>query len=148
MITVAIADDSASVRHNMCALLETESDLHVIGEAADILEAVRLVESLEPNVLVVDLTIGGMKGIEIIKQVGIRSPGTSVVVFSMHVNEAYVNESLRAGAKAYVVKESISGELIHAIREVATGHCYFSPPFSHESIETYGEKASDTSQEP
>jgi two-component system response regulator NreC len=135
MITIAIADDSAIVRHNMCALLEMEPDLRIVGEAADGLEAVRLVKRLKPNVLVVDLTIDGMNGIEIIKRVGKCSPETSVVVFSMHADEAYVDKSLQAGAKAYVVKESISGELVHAIQEAAAGHRYLSPPFSEKSIE-------------
>jgi DNA-binding NarL/FixJ family response regulator len=147
MITVAIADNSSIVRNNMRALLEIESDLCIVGEAADELEAIRLVECLKPNVLVVDLAIGDMNGIELIKQVSKRSPGTSVVVFSMHTEAAYVVESLRLGAKAYVTKDSNSDELVRAIRQVAIGQHHLSPPFSEESIETYGEKASNTSEE-
>jgi two-component system response regulator NreC len=148
MITVAIADDSAIVRQNLRALLEMESDIHIVGEAADGLEAIRLVKRLKPNVLVVDMAIGGMNGIEVIKQVDRYSPGTRIVVFSMHADEAYVDESLRAGAKAYVVKNSISGELVHAIREAAAGHRYLSPPLSEKSIETYRKNANNDSQTP
>jgi DNA-binding NarL/FixJ family response regulator len=143
MINVVIVDDNPSVRHNMQALLETESDLRIVGEAADAFEAVRMVESLKPDVLVVDLTIGGMNGIDIIKQTGKCSPQTNVVVFSLHVNEAYVDEALRAGARAYVIKESSSGELVQAIREVVGGHRYFSLPLSEKSIETYWKIASE-----
>jgi DNA-binding NarL/FixJ family response regulator len=147
MITVAIADDSSVVRNNMCSLLETESGIGIVGEAADGLEAVRLVERLKPNVLVLDLAIGGMNGIELIKQVAKSSPGTGVVVFSMRTDAAYVVESLRAGAKAYVTKDSNSDELIHAICQVAIGQHHLSPPLSKESIEAYGEKSSSTSEE-
>jgi DNA-binding NarL/FixJ family response regulator len=122
MITVAIADASPSVRQQMRALLEVESDFRIIGEAADGLEAVRLVERIKPNVLVLDLAIGSMNGIEVIKQVCKCSPYTSVVIFSMHADAPYIVESLREGAKAYVVKDSIAGGLVHAIRDVAAGH--------------------------
>lgn len=122
MITIVIADNNSNVRDNMRALLEIESDFRIVGEAKDGLEALRLVKGLKPNVLVVDLAIGGMNGIEIIKEVVSRSPGTSVVIFSMHADSPYIIESLREGAKAYVVKDSIEGGLVDAIRNVATRH--------------------------
>jgi DNA-binding NarL/FixJ family response regulator len=129
MITVVIADNSSVVRNNMRALLETESDISIVGETADGFEAVRLVERLKPNVLVVDLAIGGINGVEVIKQVAKSSPGTGVVVFSMHTDAAYVAESLRAGAKAYITKDSNSDELVRAVHQVAIGQHHFSLPF-------------------
>jgi DNA-binding NarL/FixJ family response regulator len=148
MINVAIADGSSVVRNNMRSLLETESYIGIVGEAADGLEAVRMVERLKPNVLVVDLAIGGMNGIEIIKQVGRRSPGTGVVVFSMHTDAPYIAESLRAGAKAYVTKDSNSDELVRAIRQVAIGHYHLSPDLSEKYIKTHREETRNDNQAP
>jgi DNA-binding NarL/FixJ family response regulator len=148
MINVAIADGSSVVRNNMRSLLETESYIGIVGEAADGLEAVRMVECLKPNVLVVDLAIGGMNGIEIIKRVCRRSPGTGVVVFSMHTDAPYIVESLRAGAKAYVTKDSNSDELVRAIRQVAIGNYHFSPDLSEKYIKTHREETRNDNQTP
>ncbi|KSV17523.1 LuxR family transcriptional regulator [Dehalococcoides mccartyi] len=149
MISIVLADDHHIVRHGLKALLEAEADFNVAGEASDGIEAVNLAQNLQPNVLVTDLMMGGMSGIEVTYQVVKRSPKTAVVILSMYGNEAYVHEALRAGAWAYVLKDSTSEELVRAVREAMQGHRYLSPPLSEKAIEAYMEKTAEaTSLDP
>jgi two-component system response regulator NreC len=141
VITIVLADEHEVVRNGLRVVLKAESNFRIVGEAADGLEAVRLVERLKPDVLVTDLKLGGMDGIEVTRQVSKRSPKTGIIILSMCENECDVLEALRAGAKAYVLKDSTSNRLVHAINEVATGHRYLSPPFSEQAIENYMQKA-------
>ena len=101
MTTVVLADDHAIVRHGLRALLEMEPGIKLVGEAEDGLETVRLVEQLSPDVLIVDLMMPGLGGLEVTRQVRKSSPQTRVVILSMHANEAYVLEALRNGALGY-----------------------------------------------
>src|SRR5512136_1028926 len=105
-----------------------ESDFKVVGETGDGLEAIHLVEHLQPDVIVVDLMLVGMNGIEITRQIAGNFPKTAVVVLSMYGNDAYVYEALRAGAKAYILKESTSDQLVKAIHEAVLGRRFLSPP--------------------
>jgi two-component system response regulator NreC len=139
--TVVLADDHPVVRQGLHALLETQSDFIVVGEAADGLEAVRLVERLKPNVLVLDLMMPGLNGLEVTRQVCQRTPQTCVVIVSMYSNEAYVLEALRNGATGYVLKDTETSELVQAVREVAAGRRYLSSPLSERAIEAYVKKA-------
>ncbi len=132
----------------MRKLLEAEADFKVIGEAGDGLEAAQLVESLEPDVFVVDVMMGGMNGLEVTKHVRKRSPKTRVVVLSMHADEGYVLEALRSGAKGYVLKDSLAEDLIHAIREAVAGRRYLSAPLSDRVIEGYVHRSEATALEP
>lgn len=143
MIKIVIADDHRIVRQGVRGLLEGEPDFDILGEAEDGLEAVRVVESLHPDVLLLDLVMPGMNGLEVTREVKKRFPKTSIVILTIHANEAYVLEALQAGANGYVVKESSSEELVHAIREAAAGRRYLGHPFSEEMIETYRKKAGE-----
>ena len=145
--TIVLADDHHVVRQGLRALLEAEPDFTVVGEAADGLEAVHLVERMQPNVLVLDLMLPGLSGLEVTRQVRQRSPQTRVVILSMHANEAYVVEALRNGAAAYVLKDASAAELVHAVREVAAGRHYLSPPLSERAIEFYRQKAQAATQD-
>ena len=147
-LTLVVADDHRVVRQGLCALLKTEPDFRLVGEAADGIEALRLVERLRPNVLVLDLMMPGLGGLETAKQVARASPGTRTVVLSMHSNEAYVVEALRAGAVAYVLKESGADELIRAVREAAAGRQFLSPSISQIALNTYMRKAKSTAADP
>ena len=137
MTTIVLADDHHVVRHGLRALLSSEPDFEIIGETADGLETVRLVESLQPDILLLDLMMGGINGLEVTRQVTKRVPSTSVIILSMYGNQGYVVEALRGGAKAYVLKESTSEELIRAIHEVAAGRHYLSSSLSERVIEGY-----------
>ncbi len=137
MISIVLADDHKIVRHGIKALLEAEPDLRVTGEAGDGLEAIRLAKDLQPDILVVDISMPGLNGIDVTKQVRKCSPRTGIIVLSMHSAEVYVLQALEAGAMGYVLKESGPEQLVNAIREVISGRYYLSPPFSQKTIEAH-----------
>ena len=139
-----LADDHPVVRQGLRALLEAEQDFTIVGEAADGLEVAGLVERLRPNVLVLDLMLPGLGGIEVTRQICHRFPQTRVVILSMYANEAYVLEALRNGAAGYVIKEASAAQLVQAVREVSAGRRYLSPPLSENAIEAYIQKAQAT----
>ncbi|NTU78759.1 MAG: response regulator transcription factor [Chloroflexales bacterium] len=137
MITIVLADDHPIVRQGLRTLLAAEPGYAVVGEAADGLAAVHLVQQLQPVVLVVDLMMPGLGGIEVTRRVRALPTPPQVVVLSMHMDEVYVLEALRKGAAAYVLKENDTAELIAAVRAVAAGQRYLSPPLSERAIERY-----------
>src|SRR5207244_6108610 len=140
--TILLADDHQIVRQGLRAILKTEAGLVVVGEAANGLETLRLVDQLLPDVLVLDLMLPDLDGFKVIRQVTRKHPQTRIVVLSMHANEAYVQEAMQAGAYAYVLKESSADELIQAIRAVITGNRFMSPPFSEQALKAYSERMS------
>lgn len=147
-ITIALADDHNLVRQALRTLLETEPDFSVIAEASDGLAAVQVVERLAPAVLVADLMMPGINGTEVARQVARRYPQTRVILLSMHVNEAHVMEALRNGARGYMRKDATAADLIRAVREVAAGHLFLSPPFSDKAIEAYRKRAEEAATDP
>jgi DNA-binding NarL/FixJ family response regulator len=148
MIKLVIVDDHAVVRQGMKSLLEAESDFQVLGEAGDGFEAIRLVEKLKPDVLLLDLMLDGLNGIEVTRQVSKISPRTKVVIFSVYGNEHYAMDAMRAGAKAYVLKESDLGELLQAIRQAIAGHRYLSSPLTDLVVDLYTESGKAAKADP
>ena len=148
MINIFLADDHTIVRKGIKALLDQEGDFKVVGEANDGLQAVELVEKLKPEILVLDLMMGGINGLEVARQLSKKSPQTGIVVLSMHSSEAYVQEALRCGAKAYILKDNTTEELVHAIREVAAGRRYLSAPLAERAIEVYAQKPASDNKDP
>jgi two-component system, NarL family, response regulator NreC len=140
MINIILADDHQVVRKGLKVLLSAEADFAIVAEAGDGLETVKLVEQLGPDILVLDLMMTGINGLEVTRQLSKKNSGTGIVILSMHSNEAYVLEALRCGAKAYILKESPPEELVRAIREVAAGRRYLSAPLSERAIEAYTRK--------
>jgi two-component system, NarL family, response regulator NreC len=140
-MTIAMADDHPIIRHGLKAILEAEPEFQLVGEAADGLEATQLAERTKPDVLIVDLMMPGLGGLEVIRQVSQRSPSTRVLALSIHSSEAYVLQALRNGAAGYVLKNSTAHELVHAIREVADGRRFLSDPLSQRAIDAYVQKA-------
>lgn len=130
MIRLVLADDHGVVRAGMRAVFANEPDLEVVGEVADGLKVVALVEELRPDVLVLDLMLPGLNGLEIARQVGRSINTTRVLILSMHATEAYVVEALRAGASGYVAKDCSGAEVVDAVRAVAGGRSYLSAPFT------------------
>lgn len=130
MIRVVLADDHHVVRHGLRLLLQAEPDLTVVGEAADGRATLALVETLSPNVLLLDLAMPGPGGLSVCRQVTERMPTVRVVVLSMYDAEPYVQEALRCGAAAYVLKSARPAEIVTAIREAAAGRHFLSPPLS------------------
>lgn len=148
MTTIVLADDHQVVRLGLHALLTAEPDFAVVGEATDGLEAQRLVEQLKPDVLIADLMMPGMNGLEVTRRVARYTPQTRVIILSMHADEAYVLEALRNGASAYVLKDSRADTLVYAVREVIAGRRYLSPPLSERAIESYIHQAQGAPLDP
>ena len=139
-ITIILAEDHHIVREGVRVLLQNQPDFSVVSEAADGLTAVQAVEELKPDILLVDLMMPGLGGLEVTRKVTKTSPNTKVIVLSMYRNEPYVIEALRNGARGYVLKESSVADLVEAIRAVAAGHRFLSPSLSDRAIDTYLEK--------
>jgi len=140
-ISIILADDHPVVRRGMQTLLEAEPDFSVIGETGDGLESVRLAEKLQPDLLILDLMMPGLSGLEALRIIRKRSPRTRVVVLSMHDNNAFVAEALKNGATGYVLKGSDEENLVRAVREAAAGRRFLSPPVTERAIDAYIEQA-------
>lgn len=134
-VTVLLADDHPIVRQGLRHLLEAESDLKIVGEAEDGLQAVQLSEKFRPNVLIVDIMMPGLNGLEVLRQVKDRSPATCSIVLSMQSADVYVVEALKSGALGYVLKETGPSELVNAVHQVIDGKRYLSPRLSERLID-------------
>lgn len=143
MVTAIIADDHQIVRRGLRTILEQEAGCTVVAEAADGLSAVQLVEQHKPTVLILDLNLPRLHGIEVLRQTRGTSPHTRVIILSMHNDEPYVIEALRAGAMAYVLKGSESQEIARAMAEVLAGRRFLSAPLSEWAINALIAKPKD-----
>lgn len=128
---MALVDDQREVRDALCRRLEPE--FHIVGVAASGEELLQEVPELSPQVVVLDVSMPGMSGIEAAEHMRSDHPDVRVIMLSMHADELYVTEALKAGASAYVLKTSGIAELARAIREVQEGKEYVSPPLQHRS---------------
>ena len=140
LTTVVLADDHLVVRKGLRALLDAEPDLSVVGEAADGLETLPLVERLKPAILVADLAMPGLSGLDVTREARQRSPETRTVILSMYANEAYVMEAISNGAYGYVMKDASAADFLRAVREAAAGRLYLSPPLSLSTVEDYARR--------
>ena len=145
-VTLVLVDDHVVVRHGLRLVLE-ELGFKVVGEGSDGLEAIELVDKLKPNILLCDLMMGKMNGLEVTRQVSKKYPATSVIVLSMYSDESYVIEALRAGAKAYILKDSSPEELKQTINEVLKGKHYLGSPFSEKAISIYMERTQNITED-
>ena len=136
-IQIVLADDRNVVREAIKCLLEAERDFEVVGEIDDGLAVAPLVERLRPHILILDVAIPGLFGLEVTRQVRQRSPQTAVIVLSRYVHEWYVTEALRNGAAGYVAQHADARELIRALRSVVQGQRYLSAPMSMDDVQTW-----------
>ena len=127
MIHVVIADDHHLVRQRIRALLEKAGDIEVVAEAADGQEAVELVERLLPDVLVIDIAMPHLNGLEAVGRIRSAKVKTRVLILSMYSDDTLVRQALRNGAKGYLLKRAVSDELLLAVRAVSRGDTFFSP---------------------
>jgi two-component system response regulator NreC len=134
---IVIAEDHTILREGLRALLSAEPDLEVIGEARDGQEAIRAVEKFKPNLVLMDLSMPRMNGMDAIKEIKKHSAETKVLVLTVHKNEEYILATLQAGADGYVLKDSTHSELGLAIRNVLDGNYYISPGISDKIIGGY-----------
>jgi DNA-binding NarL/FixJ family response regulator len=137
MIRVLIADDHNLVRQGIRALLENTDDVDVVGEAEDGIQAVELVTQLNPDVLVMDISMPRMNGTQATTRIRANRSATQVVILSMYAEEAIVRRALRQGAIGYVLKRAVSEELLLAIRAAAQGDSYLSPPITRAILDDF-----------
>jgi DNA-binding NarL/FixJ family response regulator len=126
MIRVLLADDHKLLVDGLRSLLEGRDDIEIVGVASDGLEAVEMAAGLQPDLVLLDISMPRLNGIDAARQIVRDVSGTSVIMLSMHADSRYIQESLRVGARGYILKESASGEVIEAIRTVSNGDLYFS----------------------
>ncbi|MGI8744104.1 MAG: response regulator [Bryobacteraceae bacterium] len=143
MIRILLADDHAMVRKGFRLILEAQSDMSIVGEAGNGREAVELAESLHPDVIVMDVSMPELNGIEATRRLAASSPRTRVLALSMHKDSVYVREILRAGARGYLLKDSIDSELVSAVRAVAKGDGYLAPAVSDAVLTDYRRHVTD-----
>lgn len=136
-ITILLADDHPLVRSGLIKLFEPYKEFSIIGEANDGEEAVALTLKLHPEVVVLDVSMPKLNGIEATKQIKEKSPSTKVLILTMYDNEEYVYQIFRSGASGYVLKNSTREQLANAIRTVARGEKFFSPEVSEIMIHAY-----------
>jgi two-component system response regulator NreC len=137
MIRVVLADDHTIMRSGLRAVLDRYSDMQVVGEAADGRLAIQCVEENHPDVIVMDIAMPNLNGIEAARQISTKYAGVSIVVLSMHSDEGYVLRALKAGARGYLLKDSAESDLITAIRAVSQGKAFFSPAISRMLVDDY-----------
>jgi len=140
--TVLLVDDHGIVRQGCQAILAQQSNIAVVGEAETGQEALQKVEALKPDVVVKDLNLPGLNGVEVIRRLRACHSRSRVVVLSVHTDEAYVYQALEAGASAYVVKRGAARELLEAIEAVVSGHMYLTPLVSRPVVKAYMQQAS------
>lgn len=146
-ITILLADDHDVVRKGMKMLLEDEEEVKVIGEASDGLDAIEKVGILMPNVVILDLTMPKMNGIEAAKVISEEYPAVKILIFSMHNNREYIVNSVENGASGYLLKDTGKEELMRAIKVVSEGRKYFPPEISEVIIDELLAKTAVDSQE-
>ena len=137
MIRVVLADDHALVRAGMRSLLGTMAGVEVVGKAASGEEALELAEREKPDVVLMDIAMRGMSGLDAAARMRERQAGVRVIILSMHAGEEYVLQALRAGAVGYLLKDAATGELELALRSVMRGESWFSPAVSRQVVEGY-----------
>ena len=136
-ISVFLADDHPVVRNGLQLILQAEADINVVGEAADGHEAVRRVEKAKPDVVVMDIAMPGLNGIEATKKIRAACPEARVLILSMHATAEHIYQALQAGAQGYLLKESAGDEVIKAVRALCRGKRYLSEKISETMVNDY-----------
>jgi len=126
-IRILLADDHTVMRNGLRLLLERQPNLEVVGEASDGREAVEMAAAEKPDVVVMDIAMPHLNGVEAARQIAARAPQTAIAILSMHSDESYVIRSLKACARAYLLKDSAEADLIAAIHAITDGKSFFSP---------------------
>ena len=147
-VRVLIADDHGTVREGMRLLIEKEPNMEVVGLAAEGGEAVRLARELHPDVVLMDISMPGMDGLDATRRLGEAFPQVRVLALTRHADYGYLTEMLRAGAKGYVLKQSSSADLVSAVRAVAAGQNYLDPAVTGKLIGGYVKRSTEAGAVP
>ncbi len=147
IIRVLLAEDHTIVRKGLRSLLDAEADIEVVGEAEDGRQAVEKAQQLRPDIVLMDITMPGLNGLEATRQLKKYCPEVKVVALTVHTNEEYILQVLRAGADGYLVKQAAVEELILAIQAVCRGDSFLSPSISRKVIEEYSRRAEASAPE-
>ena len=142
-IRILLADDHAVVRQGFKMILAAQPDMEIVGEAGNGREALDLAGQLQPDVIVMDVAMPELNGIEATRRIADLSPRSRVLALSMHKDSVYVREILRAGARGYLLKDSISSDLLAAVRAIARGEGYLSPGVSDAVLNDYRRHVTD-----
>ena len=142
-IRILLADDHTVVRQGFKMILDAQADMEIVGEAANGRQAVELAEQLRPDVVVMDVSMPELNGIEATRRLATSVPRARVVALSMHKDSVYVREILRAGARGYLLKDSGAADLVAAIHAVASGESYLSPAVSNAVLDDYRRHAAN-----
>ena len=134
---IVIAEDHTILREGLRTLLSSSPDFDIVGEAEDGSEAIRCVEKLKPNLILTDLSMPRMNGMDAIREIRRRAPETKILVLTVHKTEEYILATLKAGADGYLLKDSTHGELLAAVRHVLNGKHYISPGISDKVLDGY-----------
>jgi two-component system response regulator NreC len=143
LIRILLADDHALVRQGLGMILGAQPDMEIVGQAGNGNEAVALAEKLKPDVIVMDVAMPELNGIEATRRLAASLPRTRVLALSMHKDSVYVREILRAGARGYLLKDSGDADLIAAVRAIAKGEGYISPSVSDAVLSDYRKHVTD-----
>ena len=146
MISVLVADDHSVVREGVRRLIEGESDIHLCGEAADGREVLEQVETHRPNVVILDITMPRLSGLETLERVRSKHPEVKTILLSVHADPPMIQNAISLGVDGYLLKNARSGEILSAIRAVTRGGSYFSPPVAKEIVAQIREPQSATEQ--
>ncbi len=136
-VSILIADDHGLIRAGLSALLKDVTDILVVGEAADGLEVLRMTAELHPEIVLMDISMPGMNGIEATRRLSEISPETRVLAMTVHEDEDMLREMMRAGAFGYIIKRAAESELINAIRVVSQGYMYVHPALTQALFKVY-----------
>jgi DNA-binding NarL/FixJ family response regulator len=124
VMRILVADDHAVLRTGLCLLLDDQPDMEVVGEAGDGVEALTFAESLQPDLILLDLTMPGLGGLEALPLLKKTAPNSQILVLTMHDDESYFRQAIQSGASGYILKRAVYSELLNAIRAVARGEIY------------------------
>jgi len=144
MYDIFLADDHTIIRHGLRRIIEENPGYRIVGETGDALEVISKIRTLHPNMIILDLSMPDLNGIEVVNRIRKYNKKIKILILTMHKNNEYVYECLVSGAQGYMLKEDADSELISAIKALETGNIYISPSFSNEVIRNLIERRSNT----
>ncbi|MGI9070927.1 MAG: response regulator transcription factor [Bryobacteraceae bacterium] len=134
---VLVVDDHPIVREGLAQMINREIDLSVCGAAADMQNAVQLIEALKPDILIVDISLDGPDGLDLLKHIRTQAPGLPVLILSMHDESIYAERALRAGANGYMMKQEATNNVLDALRRILNREVYVSPPIANKMLQQF-----------